>query len=228
MTFARALMAWLCVWAAQWTSALDVSGGEVFPGTLYSLGPRSSSRAKDIIDTLGNLAEDIPYALPFTSRDPSQNARQDTTEDPFQDKDTLPVGAMADKEEERDEAGDGMAGEEDQEEEGQDAGHNLTTTQKQEMAEREVLRRKIWELEEANRNLLGQVLLNDRRYTNKTTLQKTHDTRDVADGSSQKGTKNFRPADCADHLVYGATVSGVYDIYPFTVKRYEGLSASNV
>ncbi|XP_047484647.1 ficolin-2-like [Penaeus chinensis] len=220
MTLARALMVWLCMCAAQKTSGLE-SNLEAFPGTLYSLRPRSSSRTQDIIDTLDDIAEGIPYALPFTSRD-SQNARQETTDDPFQnDKNVSPEGDMAPeppKVGERDVPGGEKAGEEEEEEnkEGQDAGHNLTTAQEEEMAEREVLRRKIWELQEANRNLLGQILLKDRRYPNQTGIQQPHETRDTEDGSSSKGLKSFRPADCADHLVHGATVSGVYDIYPFT------------
>lgn len=62
-------------------------------------------------------------------------------------------------------------GEEEVNKEEQDAAHNLTAAQEEEMAEREVLRRKIWELQEANRNLLGQILLKDRRYPNQTGVQ---------------------------------------------------------
>ncbi|XP_027233479.2 ficolin-1 [Penaeus vannamei] len=219
MTFVRVLMAWLCVWAAQTTSGLE-SSLEALPGTLYSLRPRSSSRTQDILDTLSDIGEGIPFALPFTSRD-SHNARQDTTDDPFSDdKDPSPEGGVALEPPavvERDvpDAETAGEGEEEVNKEEQDAAHNLTTAQEEEMAEREVLRRKIWELQEANRNLLGQILLKDRRYPNQTGVQQPFGTRED-DQSPSKGLKSFRPADCADHLVYGATVSGVYDIYPFT------------
>ncbi|KAG7159297.1 ficolin-1-like 6 [Homarus americanus] len=80
---------------------------------------------------------------------------------------------------------------------------NVTTTlhpEEMEHKKRE-LQERLKFLKEANRNLLGERLLFNRRQ---------------AENSEHIPQRHGMPMDCADHLVNGATKSGVYSIYPFT------------
>ncbi|XP_068244003.1 ficolin-2-like isoform X2 [Palaemon carinicauda] len=69
------------------------------------------------------------------------------------------------------------------------------------------LHQRIQVLEQANHTLTMTI-------TKNTTSEEG--TIDTWGGNSANGITISRPADCADHLVLGATKSGIYEVYPFT------------